>query len=120
MRRPPEIDKYVDAFLSTVCDPSRRFILELLATPDPETGEKEVARRSGDIAKAINLSAATTSEHLGQLTKAGLVISRRRGNTVYYQLSNHDLVQAFHTLIKALDDDYKLNQDEKLRPQDQD
>jgi DNA-binding transcriptional ArsR family regulator len=120
MRRPPEIDKYVDAFLSTVCDTSRRYILELLATPDPETGEEWVERRSGDIAKAINLSASTTSEHLNQLTKAGLLISRRQGNTVYYQLHNHELVQAFHSLIKALDDDYKLNLDEKLRPKDQD
>lgn len=120
MRRSPGVDIYVDAFLSTVCDKSRRSILELLATSDPETGEERVARRSGDIAKAINLSPATTSEHLNQLTKAGLVISRRQGNTVYYQLCNHDLVKAFHDLIKALDDDYKLQQDENLRPKNQD
>ena len=32
-RRPPEVDKYVDTFLSLVCDTSRRYILELLAIP---------------------------------------------------------------------------------------
>lgn len=103
-RRPPEIDKYVDDFLSTVCDTSRRYILELLAVP--EDAETMPEKRSGDIARAIGLSAATTSEHLRQLVQAGLITSRRQGNMVYYQLRNHKLVQAFHDLMAALDNDY--------------
>lgn len=105
-RRPPEVDKYVDTFLSLVCDTSRRYILELLAIPgeggDVDTPEK----RSGDIARSIGLSAATTSEHLRQLTKHGLVSSRREGNVVYYRLRNHKLVKAFQDLILVLDSDY--------------
>ncbi len=109
-RRPSEIDAFVDNFLSTVCDTSRRYILELLAVPDDAALDDKNAslpeRRSGDIAKAIGLSPATTSEHLRQLANAGLVTSRREGNTVYYQLRNHLLMRAFQDLLKALDTDY--------------
>jgi DNA-binding transcriptional ArsR family regulator len=103
--RPSEIDKYVDNFLSTVCDTSRRYILELLA--EPREGSDALPEwRSGDIAKAIGLSPATTSEHLRQLTHAGLLNSRRQGNIVYYRLCNHMLVQAFRDLLIALDQHY--------------
>jgi DNA-binding transcriptional ArsR family regulator len=110
-RRPPEVDKYVDNFLNTVCDTSRRYILELLA--EPREGEPSYLpeRRSGEIAKMIGLSPATTSEHLRQLTKAGLVTPRREGNVVYYCLRNHKLVQAFQTLLEALYSDYSASQD---------
>jgi hypothetical protein len=38
--------------------------------------------------------------------QAGLLNSRRQGNTVHYQLRNHMLVKAFRDLIIALDRDY--------------
>ncbi|GCE18313.1 ArsR/SmtB family transcription factor [Dictyobacter kobayashii] len=110
-RRPAEVDKYVDTFLSTVCDTSRRYILELLALADTDEDEKMPEMRSGEIAKAIGLSAATTSEHLRQLTEVGLVASRRERNVVYYQLHNHKLVSAFHELVEALDHDYALRKE---------
>jgi DNA-binding transcriptional ArsR family regulator len=108
-RRPPEVDKYVDTFLSIVCDTKRRYILELLAMPgDKDTHQlsKMPEVRSGDIAKAIGLSAATTSEHLRQLAYIGLITSRRAGNTVYYRLRNHELVEVFDKLLVALDKAY--------------
>jgi DNA-binding transcriptional ArsR family regulator len=105
-RRPPEIDQYVDTFLSLVCDTSRRYILELLAIPDENDDVGMPEKRSGDIARAIGLSAATTSEHLRLLTRQGLISSRRDGNVVYYRLLNRELVKAFHDLIAALDSDY--------------
>jgi len=104
--RPPEIDKYVDTFLSTICDTSRRYILELLTIPDEDDMPDMPERRSGDIAKAIGLSAATTSEHLRQLTKIGLVDARKDGNIVYYRLRNRKIVKAFQGLLNALDGDY--------------
>lgn len=106
-RRPPELDKFVDGFLSLVCDTSRRYILELLAVPTDEHHTTLPEWRSGDIARAISLSAATTSEHLRQLANAGLVSSRREGNTVYYRLRNQELVKAFQDLLLALDKDYQ-------------
>jgi DNA-binding transcriptional ArsR family regulator len=105
-RRPPEVDKYVDHFLGTVCDTSRRYILELLAEPHEGDSDQLPERRSGEIAKLIGLSPATTSEHLRQLTRAGLVTPRRKGNVVYYRLRNHKLVQAFQDLLEALYSDY--------------
>ena len=110
-QRPPEVDKYVDTFLSTTCDTSRRYILELLACPENEDESNMPEMRSGEIAKAIGLAAATTSEHLRQLVEVGLVTSRRDGNVVYYRLRNHKLVQAFHDLLEALDHDYALKKE---------
>ena len=107
-RRPQEVDAYVDSFLSLVCDTSRRYILELLSVSHANDHETIPERRSGDIARAIGLSAATTSEHLRQLAQAGLVTSRREGNVVYYKLRNHQLVKAFQDLLDALDSDFAL------------
>ncbi len=105
-RRPAEVDKYVDTFLSAVCDTSRRYILELLTIPEEDDPIEMPERRSGDIAKAIGLSAATTSEHLRQLAKIGMIKSRRDGNVVYYRLRDKDVVKAFQDLLSALDSDY--------------
>ena len=106
--RPYEVDVYVDKFLSIVCDTSRRYILELLALPGEDGTTSLPERRSGDIAKAIGLSPATTSEHLRNLAAIGLVVSRRDGNVVYYRLCNRMLVKAFQDLLIALDHDYAL------------
>ena len=105
-RRPPEIDVFVDHFLSTMCETSRRQILELLAQPKNDGNGSALERRSTDIARELGLSPSTTSEHLKQLTQAGLVIPRREGTTVYYRMHNIFLVQAFHNLLKALDEHY--------------
>jgi DNA-binding transcriptional ArsR family regulator len=104
--RPAEMDKYVDEFLSLVCDTSRRYILELLSISNESDGTALPEKRSGDIARAIGLSAATTSEHLRQLANAGLLASRREGNTVYYRLQNHLLIAEFHGLLNALYKEY--------------
>ena len=105
-RRPVEVDQFVDRFLTIVCDTSRRYILEMLVPTDTEEPVSPVERSSGEIAKALGLSASTTSEHLRQLSVAGLLNSRREGHTVYYRLSNHLLIHAFRELLLALDQDY--------------
>jgi DNA-binding transcriptional ArsR family regulator len=105
-RRPPEIDVFVDHFLSTMCETSRRQILELLAIPDKNTGGAMLERRSTDIARELGLSFPTTSGHLKQLADAGLLSFRRDGNAVYYRIKNDLLVKAFHDLIGALDKHY--------------
>ena len=107
-RRPPELDAAVDHFLATVCDHSRRYILELLALPREDAERPDVfERRSGEIAQALGLSSSTTSEHLRVLAKAHLVVTRKEGNSTYYQLSNHDLVRAFQELLRGLDAHYR-------------
>lgn len=104
--RPSEVDRYVDRFLSIVCDTSRRYILELLAMPGEEGTISLPEKRSGDIAKALGLAPATTSEHLRSLASIGLVDSRKDGNVVYYRLCNRTMVKAFQDLLVALDKEY--------------
>jgi DNA-binding transcriptional ArsR family regulator len=105
--RPPELDAFVDQFLSTVCDTSRRYILELLAEPNEKDPSVPYELRSGEIAGELGLSSATTSEHLHQLADLHLVTMRKQGTAVYYRLSNHMLVQAFQDLLRALDRHYQ-------------
>ena len=106
-RRPPELDAFVDRFLFTACDTSRRYILELLAEPNEQDPSLPYERRSGEIAEELGLSSATTSEHLRQLAALHLVLARKEGTAVYYRLSNHTLVQAFQDLLRALDRHYR-------------
>ncbi|HLI07875.1 MAG TPA: helix-turn-helix domain-containing protein [Ktedonobacteraceae bacterium] len=107
---PPDLDRFVDHFLSIMCDHSRRQILELLAKPNDDLPPEELIspleRRSGDIARELGLSPGTVSGHLRQLAKVGLVTSRREGNAIYYRLSNHMLVRAFHDLLVALNQEH--------------
>jgi len=102
--RSPEIDKFVDHFLSLMCDRSRRQILELLGSPlaSENAGHGLIERRSSDIAKELGLSPATISGHLRQLADAKLVVARRDGNEVYYCLANHELMNVFRDLLHAL------------------
>jgi DNA-binding transcriptional ArsR family regulator len=102
-RRSPELDEFVDQFLTTVCDTSRRYILELLAEPNEQDPSAPYERRSGEIAEELGLSNATTSEHLRLLAKLHLVATRKQGTAVYYRLANHILVQAFQDPLQALD-----------------
>jgi DNA-binding transcriptional ArsR family regulator len=102
-RRSPELDVFVDRFLSTVCDTSRRYILELLAEPNETDSSASYELRSGEIAEVLGLSHATTSEHLRQLADFHLVAARRQGTAVYYRLSDHKFVQAFLDFLRVLD-----------------
>jgi DNA-binding transcriptional ArsR family regulator len=106
-RRPPELDAFVDLFLSTVCDTSRRHILELLAEPNGKDPSVPFERRSGEIAEELGLSRATTSGHLRRLADLHLVTTRKQGTTVYYRLSNHVLARAFLDLLQTLDRQYQ-------------
>ena len=108
-RRSPEIDKFVDHFLTLMCDRSRRQILQLLSVPNDAPG-LPLERRSTDIARELGLSPATTSGHLRQLSEARLIASRREGNVVYYRLCNHLLVRAFQDLVAALDREHSTRQ----------
>ena len=106
-RRSPELDAFVDQFLFTVCNPSRRYILELLAEPNEKDPSAPNELRSGEIAEKLGLSSATTSEHLHLLAGLHLVIARRQGTAVYYQLSNHALVQIFLDFLRTLGRHYR-------------
>lgn len=100
-KKSPDVDIFVDHFLSLMCDRSRRQILEILSVSNDNPG-LPLERRSSDIASELGLTPATTSGHLRQLAQAGLLSYRREGNVVYYRLCNDLLIQAFHDLVRAL------------------
>ena len=64
--------------LKALADPTRVRIVSLLLT-DPD-GEVCTC----DLAEHVGLTEATTSHHLGQLKRAGLVVPTRRGANVFY------------------------------------
>ncbi|WP_259070447.1 autorepressor SdpR family transcription factor [Mucilaginibacter sp. X4EP1] len=59
-------------------DPTRREILELL---------KEKDLTAGEIADQFNISKPSISHHLDLLRQAGLVISVKEGQFIYYSLN---------------------------------
>ncbi len=66
--------------LKAIADPMRVKIMSLLFSSRP--GEET----SGDLAAVLDLSESTISHHLGQLRKAGLVVSDRRGMNVFHRV----------------------------------
>ena len=74
-------------------DPKRLRILYLL-----EAGERPV----GEVAKALGVSLANASQHLGVLRSRGLVRSRREGTTVWYRLAYREIMEACRVLQELL------------------
>lgn len=79
--------------LKAIADPMRVKIMSLLFSSRP--GEET----SGDLAAALDLSESTISHHLGQLRKAGLVVSDRRGMNVFHRVKP----EALQALCVVLD-----------------
>ena len=72
-------------------DPTRREILNLLKRGDLSAGE---------IADRFDMTAATISHHLSVLKQADLILDRREGKYIYYQLNLSD----FEELLSWLKD----------------
>lgn len=71
--------------LKAIADPVRvKIVSYLFSSP---AGEES----SGELATVLELSESTVSHHLGQLRKAGLVISDRRGMNVFHRVRPESL-----------------------------
>ena len=79
--------------LKALADPVRIKLMSILLTSS--TGEVCTC----DLATAVNLAESTTSHHLGQLKKAGMVRADRRGMNVYYAARSDALDALRNTLI---------------------
>ena len=82
------------AAFRALADETRREILELLRT-GPKT--------SGEIADRFHSSWPTISRHLAILRAAGLVVTERQGQEIYYELNTsvfQDLVQHLMGWVK--------------------
>ena len=65
--------------LKALADPVRLKLVSILLT---DNGDGVC---TCDLATGVDLAESTVSYHLGQLRKAGMVVSERRGMNVYYR-----------------------------------
>jgi ArsR family transcriptional regulator, arsenate/arsenite/antimonite-responsive transcriptional repressor len=78
--------------LKALADPARIKIMSLLFGSSAGKGN------TGQIAAVLGLTESTVSHHLGQLRRAGLVESERRGMNVYHRPS-HDALAALCVVL---------------------
>ncbi|MBE7191571.1 MULTISPECIES: Rv2640c family ArsR-like transcriptional regulator [Gordonia] len=81
--------------LKALADPVRIKLVAMLLAD--ESGEGVC---TCDLAAAVGVTEATTSHHLGQLRKAGMVVGQRRGMNVYYRAQPESL-QALCAVLGA-------------------
>ena len=72
------INRQVNIIFKALNDPTRREILELLQKKD---------MTAGDIADQFHISKPSISHHLDLLRQAGLVVSVKEGQFIYYSLN---------------------------------
>jgi ArsR family transcriptional regulator len=87
------VDAPSNAAFKALGDETRRDILKML---------RNGARTSGEIAEQFHSSWPTISRHLAILRNAGLVITERKAQEIYYELNSsvfQDLVQHLMTWV---------------------
>lgn len=89
-------------FCKSLADAKRLMIVHEL-----RDGEKSV----GELAEKLGLKQSNTSQHLATLRRAGVIASRRQGNTVYYSLANERIGQACDMVRSFILDQIQNSQD---------
>jgi len=92
-----EVD--LNSLFKALNDPTRREILELL---------KEKDLTAGEIADQFNISKPSISHHLDLLRQAGLVVSVKEGQFMYYSLNTTVMDEMLKWIIN-LQSTKKLN-----------
>ena len=88
-----EVERQRYAAISrALADAKRLCVLEILSD-----GERSVS----DLSREASCQVPNMSQHLAVLRSAGLVESRRDGNTVYYRLTDPRIMEAYR-LIKSV------------------
>jgi DNA-binding transcriptional ArsR family regulator len=88
-----DVDRQRAALIGrALADPKRLCVLECLAN-----GERSV----GELSTEAGCQVPNMSQHLAVLRSAGLVTTRREGNTVKYRLADPTVLEAYR-LIKQL------------------
>ena len=78
--------------LKALADPVRIKLMSILLTT------QEGQQCTCDLATVVGLAESTTSHHLGQLRKAGMVTAQRRGMNVFYEANATSLEALRSTL----------------------
>jgi ArsR family transcriptional regulator len=90
-------------FCSTLSNPVRLQVIDCL---------REEEKSVGELARMAKTSQANMSQHLTVMRQRGIVKSRKKGATVYYQLTNPKILKAFDLLKRVLYEN--LKDDEEL------
>ena len=77
------------AVARALADPKRLCVLETLAQ-----GERSVS----DLSRDAGCQVPNMSQHLAVLRSAGLVSTRREGNTVFYRLADQRVLDAYRLI----------------------
>jgi len=85
-----ETDRQRSAIVArALADPKRLCVLETLAD-----GERSVS----DLSRDVGCQVPNMSQHLAVLRSAGLVTTRRDGNTVFYRLTDQRVLDAYRLI----------------------
>ena len=76
-------------------NPTRLEILNLLKNKEFSVTE---------MIQKTKLSQANISQHLSIMKAKGIVVSRRKGKNIYYELSNPKIIKAFDIIREVLSD----------------
>jgi len=79
----------------TISNPRRQAILDTIR--DGEMTVSELIEKTG-------ISQANLSQHLAILRSKGVVKTRRKGNNVYYSISNLKIIEAYDLISEVLED----------------
>ena len=90
----------MNSLFKALNDPTRREILELL---------KEKDLTAGEIADRFNISKPSISHHLDLLRQAGLVVSVKEGQFMYYSLNTTVMDEMLKWIINLQSPKNKAN-----------
>jgi ArsR family transcriptional regulator, arsenate/arsenite/antimonite-responsive transcriptional repressor len=82
------------AGLSALAQESRLKVFRLLMRAGPD------GLAAGDIARKLKVPANTMSSHLGILSRAGLIASRKRGTSILYAIDLDGIGRLFSYLVE--------------------
>jgi ArsR family transcriptional regulator len=80
-------------FFKTLGHPARIRVLELLA---------EQERSVGELLPEVSLESSNLSQQLAVLRRAGVVVTRKDGNTVIYSIASPDIAELLAVARKVL------------------
>ncbi len=63
---------------------------------------KEKEMSASELIERIGLSKANLSQHMGVLKSKGVILTRREGINVYYQIANPKIIQACNLMREVL------------------
>ena len=72
-----------------LADPKRLCVVERLAS-----GEQSVS----ELSREVGCQVPNMSQHLAILRTAGIVVSRRDGNTIFYRLADEQVLEIYRLL----------------------